>query len=243
MGGESSKPETIVKTVYVESDESKAQLRELEKQLEQLKKDAQEADVLHKLENQLKQSKEELQLSKLMKQIERLKKDAQKANVLSKLENQLEELKKEVTSMEPSIQQDVKNTIYQEEDALLVRYSQLKDKAKIEEDIKKIFGNFPLLDFIVDTACRMVTAMTSSEEMTEVLRWQERKIVKRIGDQVYGIEAHYKVKMLEETKGEYMGLKTSKETVVLIAYKCLAHVMELKPEEYPDAESFKKITF
>ena len=42
MGGESSKPKTIVKTVYVESDESKR------------------ARVLSKLENQLEQLKEEV---------------------------------------------------------------------------------------------------------------------------------------------------------------------------------------
>ena len=119
-----------------------------------------------------------------------MEKDAQKANVLSgKLENELEQRKKEVTSVEPSIQQDVKQTVSLEQDALLMRYSQLKDKAKIEEDIKKIFGDYQaMLDFIVDTACRMVSAMTSSEKMTDVLRWHERKIVKRIGNQVYGID-------------------------------------------------------
>ena len=81
------------------------------------------------------------------------------------------------------------------------------------------------------------------EEMTEILRWQEHKIMKRIGNQVYGIEAHYKVKLLEETEGEYMGFRSSKETVVLIAYKCLAHAMDLNPEDYPDEETFKQITF
>ena len=189
MGGESSTPKEVVRTVYVESDESK------------------------------------------------------RAKVLSKLENQLEQLKKEVASVEPSIKQDVKQTVSLEQDALLMRYSQLKDKAKIEEDVRNMFGNFPMLNFIVDTASRMVAAMTSSEEMTEILRWHERKIVKRIGNQVYGLEVHYKVKLLEETKEAYMGLKSSRETVVLIAYKCLAHTMDLNPEEYPDDETFKQITF
>ena len=115
--GESSKPKEVVRTVYVESDESK------------------------------------------------------RAKVLSKLENQLEQLKKEVASVEPSIKQDVKQTVSLEQDALLMRYSQLKDKAKIEEDIRNMFGNFPMLNFIVDTASRMVAAMTSSKEMTEILRW------------------------------------------------------------------------
>ena len=67
-------------------------------------------------------------------------------------------------------------------------------------------------------------------------------MVKRANDKVYGIEAHYKVKILEETQGNFVTGK-SKDTVVLIAYKCMSHVMDLKPENFPDTEEFKQITF
>lgn len=82
--------------------------------------------------------------------------------------------------------------------------------------------------------------MASSEELQEILRWQERKMVKRVGDKVYGIEAHYKVKVLEETKGTVF---RSRDTVVLIAYKCIAHAMDLNPADFPDDEEHKQLTF
>ena len=84
--------------------------------------------------------------------------------------------------------------------------------------------------------------MTSSQELQEIFRWQERKMVKRVGDKVYEIEAHYKVKVLEESKGT-MFTGRSKDTVVLIAYKCIAHVMDLNPAEFPDDEELKQLTF
>ena len=75
--------------------------------------------------------------------------------------------------------------------------------------------------------------MASSEEKKEILRMHKKKMVKRVGEKVYKIEAHYKVKILEETKGSMPGFK-SKDTVVLIAYKCISHVMDLQPEDCPD---------
>lgn len=167
--------------------------------------------------------------------------ESKRAKLLDRLEKQLEELKSEVTKVEPSIKENIKETISQEEDALLMRYSQLTDKEKITQDIQKVFGDFPLLSFLVDTATRLVGAMTSSKEMTEILRWQERKMVKRVGNQVFGIEAHYKVKIMEESKGNVFS--SSKDTVVLIAYKCIAHSMDLNPADIPDAEEYKQITF
>lgn len=166
--------------------------------------------------------------------------ESKQAKVLSKLENQLEDLRKEVVSVRPCITEGVRETISSEQDALLMRYSQLTDVTVIEENIREVFGNFPVLEFIVDTATRMVSAMNSTEEMTEILRWQERKLVKRVGSRVYGIEAHFKVKILEKEKGTF---RTSKDTVVLIAYKCLAHVMDRPADDYPDDNELKRLTF
>ena len=109
-------------------------------------------------------------------------------------------------------------------------------------DIQRIFGGFPLLAFLVDTASKLVSTMTSSQELKEILRWHERIKVHRFKDKVYGTEIHYKVKVLEETKGTVPGFK-SKDTVVLIAYKCIAHVMDLNPAEFPDDKEHKQLTF
>ena len=168
--------------------------------------------------------------------------ESKRIRLIGQLEKQLEELKQEVITVESVFSSNVRHTVCQEQDALLMRYSQLTDREQVLRDIQGIFSGFPLLAFLVDTASKLVSTMTSSQELTEILRWQERKMVKRVGNKVYGIEAHYKVKVLEETKGSVRWFK-SKDTVVLIAYKCIAHVMDLNPAEFPDDEEHKQLTF
>lgn len=168
--------------------------------------------------------------------------ESKRRRLLNQLEKQLEELKQEVTTVQPAINSNVRQTVSQEQDALLMRYSQLTDKEQVVRDIQSIFAGFPLLGFLVETASKLITTMASSEDLKEILRWQERIMVKRVGDKVFGIEAHYKVKLLEESKGVVPGFK-SKDTVVLIAYKCCAHAMDLDPKDFPDDEEHKKLTF
>ena len=159
--------------------------------------------------------------------------ESKRIRLLGKLDKQLESLKQEVVSVKPSIKDNVLETISSEEDALLMRYSQLQDTKQIEKNIREIFVDFPALDFLIETATKMISAVNRTEELTEFLRWHERREIKRYGQRVYGLELHYKVKILEEDKGR---IRSHKETVVLIAYKCLAHVMNLDPNEYPDNE-------
>lgn len=166
--------------------------------------------------------------------------ESKRIRLLGRLENQLEELKKEVTTVEPAISSNVRCTVCQDQDALLMRYSQLTNKEQVLSDIEEIFSGFPLLGFLVDTATKLVSTMASSQQLQEILRWQERKKVKRVGDKVYGIEAHYKVKVLEETTGKVF---KSRDTVVLIAYKCIVHAMDLDPADFPDDEEHKQLTF
>ena len=166
--------------------------------------------------------------------------ESKRIRLLGQLEKQLEQLKQEVITVEPTINSNVRETVRQEQEALLMRYSQLTDKEQVVRDIRGIFSGFPILEFLVETASKLVSTMASSQDLQEILRWQERKMVKRVGNKVYGIEAHYKVKVLEETKGTVF---KSKDTVVLIAYKCIAHVMDLNPEEFPDDEEHRQLTF
>ena len=76
-----------------------------------------------------------------------------------------------------------------------------------------------ILKFITDTATSMITALKHSKEMKEVVRWHQRKIEKKVGGKIIGMEAHYKVKIQEQTKGVW---SKEKDTVVLIAYKVMA---------------------
>lgn len=168
--------------------------------------------------------------------------ESKRIRLLGQLDNQLKELKAEVTSVQPSIKENVRETIFLEQNAVMIRYSELKNKQKIVEHVKEMFGNFPLLEFLVDTATTLVRVMASSEEMKELLRWHDKKLVKRVGNKVYGIEAHYKVKVLEEIKGNRI-TGMSKDTVVMIAYKCLSHAMDLDPEDFPDDKALAQIKF
>ena len=167
--------------------------------------------------------------------------ESKRAAVLVRLDHQLEDLKKEVTTVPQIINDNVKSTVSKMEDATLLRYSQLQDMTKIEDNIKQVFKGFPVMQVIVDAASNMIAAMNATEELTEILRWQQRKLVKRVGDKVYGLEVHYKVKILEETKG-WVGNK-KKETVVLVAYKAIAHTMDLRPEDYPDDDELHMLKF
>ena len=122
-----------------------------------------------------------------------------------------------------------------------MRYSQLADKDKVTQDISNLFAGFPQVNFLVETATRMVSALTSSDELQEILRWQDRTKVMRVGNKVLGIEVHYKVKVLEESKGHV--LNRSKDTLVMFAYKCIAHAMDHDPENFPDVQEHSKLTF
>ena len=168
--------------------------------------------------------------------------EIQKIKIRGELNTQLDQLKEEVDSVEPSIQDHVQETIFTVKDATLIRYKDLAERKKIVEHVSQMFGKFPLAEFLIDTTATLVNVMSSSEEMKELLRWHERKMVKSIGNKVFGVEVHYKIKLLDETTGIRYVSKT-KDTVVLIAYKCLNHVMDLNPADYPNDEEYKQLKF
>ena len=91
--------------------------------------------------------------------------ESKRAAILAKLSHQLEDLRKEVTLVEPTIKDNVRSTVSELKDATLLRYSQLQDMSKIEEDIKKVFKGFPVMQVIVDAASNMIAAMNATEEL------------------------------------------------------------------------------
>lgn len=159
---------------------------------------------------------------------------------LMKLDKQLDELKTEVHALEPIIQKDVKKTFSEEADALVIKYDDLFDKGVIIQNIDQLFPNFPLKEFLVDTAQAMIHTMASTKEMSELLRWQKRKVIKTVNGRVYGMEAQYKVKLLDESKGY---VKTHTKTTLLIAYKCVSHVMDIATADCPTDDDLKSLTF
>ena len=165
----------------------------------------------------------------LTKYVER--QDGKRVRCLGQLDRQLEALRKEVNMVKPSIRVNIRETVNQQQDAIVVRYSELSDKDKLILDIQNMFADSSLLNVLVDTAIERVIAIASSQELQETVGWQERTVIKPVGNKVYRLEAHYKVKILEDnSKGNKFS--RSKETTVLIAYKFIVHTMDLHPKDF-----------
>ena len=156
----------------------------------------------------------------------------------SMLDEQLSGLREEVKTIEPLIQEGIKDTTHTIQDAVIMRYSQLQDKKKIEENIKAVFGRsaHPM----VEAATSLVCTLATTAEMHGVSRWYDRKCTKRIGRHVVGIEFHYKLQVIEKDTGV---LRRSKDTICLIAYKFLVHMLDKNPEDYLDDGEEKYLTF
>ena len=174
--------------------------------------------------------------------------EAKRAIELRKLETQLESLKTEVQTLKQHFTSDeVRHTIVSKDDVLLLQYKELDDTTKILMNIDTIFNGLPGMEFIVETAKKLIEAIRGTDELKEVVRWQSNKVVQSDADgkRSIGIEVHYKLKILEETKGGGMlGMRGgSKNTALLIAYKYFAHVMDKPPSEIPSLEDIKKIKF
>ena len=176
------------------------------------------------------------------------------------LDKQLNEMRDEVKEVEQIITDDVIDTVKSIEDSVLLSYEQLEDMSKIEANIEQVFKGFPAVGILVDTATSMIAAMKNTTELKKMFRWQQRKVIQRMPgklgepDKVVGLELHYKVKIIEESTAAGIWSKFSgfvmrapaqdkKKTVVLVAYKCLAHTMALNADDYLDKEELDNLVF
>lgn len=60
--------------------------------------------------------------------------ESKRIKLLGQFENQLEQLKQKVNTVQPAISNNVRETVRQEQEALLMRYSQLTDKEQVVRD-------------------------------------------------------------------------------------------------------------
>ena len=94
----------------------------------------------------------------------------------------------------------------------------------------------------MEIAVPLLEAMTQSKEMKEATRWHRAEQVIRLGDRVYGLELHCRMKVMEETKGGVI-MTSSKHTSCVIGYKVMVHSMDRRPEGYPTRSEMKQLTF
>ena len=172
--------------------------------------------------------------------------EANRALALIKLEKQLEGLKEEVQSFKQHFpSEEVQHTIASKDDVLLLQYKELEDMSKIADNIDTIFEGLPGMEFIIDTAKKLISAIRQTDELKEIIRWQSNRVIQTddAGKSSIGVEVHYKLKILEETKSEGMLRGKSKSTAFLIAYKYFAHALNKPPSEIPSLQDIKKIKF
>ena len=172
--------------------------------------------------------------------------EAKRAIAVAKLETQLESLKAEVQTFKQHFPTDeVRHTIVSKDDVLLLHYKELDDMTKIAKNIDTIFSGLPGMEFIVDTARKLIEAIRETDELKEIVRWQSNKVIQTDveGRRSIGVEVHYKLKILEQTKSSWRPGGGSKNTALLIAYKYFAHVMDKPPSEIPTLDDIKKIKF
>ena len=168
--------------------------------------------------------------------------ESKKYKELLKADKQLTDLKAEVHVLEPLIKEGIRVSICEEEDVVVATYKDLTDKNKIVQNINDLFVDFPHKEFLVETAKTLIEVMSSTEEMSTMMRWQSRKKMQKMDDKVYGLEIQYKVKVYEESKKEHFySMNPQTQTVLLLAYKCMAHVMEKSGSDIPTAEELKKL--
>ena len=118
----------------------------------------------------------------------------------------------------------------------------MDETTKILGNISEIFEGFPGAAFVLDTAKKFLVAMRSTEELKEILRWQSNKVILDIDGQAVGIEVHYKLNIVEETKKNYI-MKNETDTIFMVAYKTLAHSMKVQVGDIPSWDKLKNVQF
>ena len=167
------------------------------------------------------------------------------ARMRGTLESQLKGLKEDVLNVVPVITDNILATMFETSDAIVLRYSQLENKDTIARNIREIVGSDSIpnvTEFLVETASKMVAAMQSTEEMKEAMRWQRCTKVVKVKGQVVGMEAHYRVNLLDQRTKHYIA-KDSKDTIVMISYKILVHTIKGNPKHLLSSDQLKEIVF
>ncbi len=153
----------------------------------------------------------------------------------------VDSLKDEVKKIPAVIRENIHFEKDRKEDALLITFNELQTKETISKAIQTLFSSFPFVNILVEAVNGMVALMDGGEggSVKEILRWQERSFKRRLGNKVIGMEYHYKVKILDETKG-WVGMR-KKKTILMIGYKAVIYMMTLDPNDFPDEDEMKKI--
>ena len=156
------------------------------------------------------------------------------------VEREFQKFKQEVMQIKPAIRTNVRDTVFHIENAVSMRYSQLRDKENVIESVSRIFGGLPGLGFfVVKTASRLERTLTSLRQIHSMIQWYMCKKFVRQGNHVYGMELQYKFKILEEETTDFF--HQSSDAVMLVAFNYMVHIMDYDPENFPDDQELGKL--
>ena len=158
-----------------------------------------------------------------------------RAAALRNLDSRLDALRREIQDRPQAITKGVANTVSAVSDAMILRYSQLQDTSLIEKNVGELFQKFPGREHVINATRDMMLSMRSTKS-SRLQGWKHRKKFMTHKGKELGVEIHYKTEMIEDVSTAH-----NRDTVVLIAYKCLAHVMDPKvSHRYMDVDQLSE---
>ncbi|XP_028398627.1 uncharacterized protein LOC114522194 [Dendronephthya gigantea] len=160
------------------------------------------------------------------------------------IKRQLDESLAEVHKQKCLVTENIVEQIQLQQNAVIMKYSDLTDKGEIVKDIRGIVKGDHAVEFLADHAEKMIDVFQNSKAMKELQRWNQVKKIKRCGNKVVGMELHYKVIITDEKVGalsRFVG--GTNETVVILAYKYIEHALSTDPSTLPDEEKLKALSF
>ena len=169
---------------------------------------------------------------------------AKQAMAMVELDKQLSKLSDEVRGVDNLFPSDkISETMQCHQDTLIMRYERLNDMGTILKNIETIYAEYPGIEMLKEHAKRLIQCTQDAASLKEIMRWQSCKALKVVDGKSVGIEIHYKLKIFDESSSGGFWRDAKKETLVLIAYKCVAHAMNVRPTNLPDYDKVKKLTF
>lgn len=151
----------------------------------------------------------------------------------SSLTDQLEKMKLDVQAQRPIIEENVVATAEADEQAFVLRYSDVKDPEQVRMNVQELFGESPVSEFLVDSAVKVFNAITSTTELKEMQGWRRTSKIKNVDGNIFGIEVHFVVNGMKQAKGRDWKFNKVEDTILLIGYKYVVYSMSLNPDEIP----------
>lgn len=159
-------------------------------------------------------------------------------DLTKKLDLQLDDLRQDIKNRPQGIKHGIIETISSIDDAMVMRYSRLENMSVILENVEKLFQKFPGRERVIETTKKMITDMRSMNP-SNLHGWQQQTMFKDHDGKKVGLEIHYKTNMFQDGSVT----DTCEDIVVMIAYKCVAHIVDehdcIDAEEASESLSIK----